>query len=113
MSVFREKLEYIITSSLPDNVKINNFDVDPDWSSNSYFVFINIDITDYISTIDELYRHVKEAMGSIDESLSKYVFDENGRYLGFEARVSSDIHTLNFKEDEYCLVQLGSFVFWG
>lgn len=112
MSVFGQKLEYIITSSLPDNVKINNFDVDPDWRSNSYFVFINIDVTDYISTIDELHWYVKKAVESIEESLSKYVFDENGRYIGIEARVSSDLQTLNFKEDDYCLVQLGFIVFW-
>lgn len=117
MSVLKEKLEYIITSSLPDDVEIKDFYVDPDWSYSRYFVFIKFDITEPIYTIDELNTSVKKIEENVRESLSSYLFDKDGKYINkidknLTVSIDSDLNSLSFQADDYCLVNLGFIVYW-
>lgn len=117
MSVLKEKLEYIVTSSLPDDVEIENFDVDPDWDYSRYFIFIKFNITEPIYTTDELNTSIKKVEENVINTLSKFLFDKNNRYVNktdknLSVSVDSDLHSLNFKTDEYCLIRLGFVVYW-
>lgn len=117
MSKTAQKIEYLISSSLPNDVELKNFDFDPDFGGNLYFVFTTVDLTKFIDSLSVLFKESIKVENIIVEILSKYLFDENGRFLdqkerNIQVNVGSDLDQIDFKQDEKCLITLNFIVGW-
>lgn len=117
MNKVKQKLEYLISSSLPNDVELKNFDFDADFDGNVYFVFTTVDLTKFIDSLSELFKESIKVENIIKETLLKYLFDENGRFVNQKERniqssVTSDLDRIEFSQDEKCLISLNFIVGW-